>query len=63
MHDPVASLVYSADSRGVVMTVVNGEILLDNGSFTRLDEEKLLKNEQKEALDLVAKTDFTRAVK
>ena len=63
MHDPVATLVYSADSRGVVMTVVNGEVLLRNGAFTRLDEERLLKNEQQKALDLVRRTDFSRAIK
>ena len=63
MHDPLATLVYSADSRGVVMTVVNGKVLLEDGAFTELDEEKLIKNEQAMALDLVEKTDFSRAAK
>ncbi len=63
MHDPVATLVYSADSRGIVMTVVNGEILLENGEFTKLDEEEIIHREQKEAEDLIEKTDFTSAVR
>ena len=63
IHDPLATLVYSADSRGVVMTAVNGKVLLEDGAFTSLDEERLLYNEQAMALDLVNKTDFSRAAK
>lgn len=45
------------------MTVVNGEILLENGEFTKLDEEEIIHREQKEAEDLIEKTDFTSAVR
>lgn len=37
--DPVTSLVYSAQSTGVDTVIVDGEIILEGGRFTRLDEE------------------------
>lgn len=61
MVDPVASLVYSSDTRGITMTVVNGKILLKDDRFTVMDEEKVLRNEQEQAKDLINKTDFTRS--
>lgn len=36
--DPVAALVYSAQSRAVDTVVVDGEIVLEGGEFPRLDE-------------------------
>lgn len=58
IHDPVASLVYSSDTRGVTMTVVNGSILLEDGEFVSLDEEAMLRDEQRLAQDLYNKTEF-----
>ena len=58
MHDPVAALVYSSDTRGIVTVAVGGEILLDDGVFTKLDEEKLLKSEQVLACELCSMADF-----
>ncbi|MBI3943957.1 MAG: amidohydrolase [Chloroflexi bacterium] len=37
--DPVNSLVYSAQSTGVDTVIIDGEIVLENGQFTRVDEE------------------------
>ena len=53
MHDPAATLVYSSDSRSVVMTVVDGRVLLRDYMFTGMDEEAILKEEQDMAEDLV----------
>ncbi len=39
--DPVTSLAYSASSRDVALTMVDGRILYENGEFTTLDVEKL----------------------
>ncbi len=58
MHDPVATLVYSSDTRGITTVVVGGETLLDDGEFIRLDEEKLLRNEQTLARELFSLAGF-----
>ena len=58
MHDPVATLVYSSDTRGIVTVVVGGETLLENGEFTRLDEEELLRSEQRLARELYSLAGF-----
>lgn len=63
MHDPVAGLVYSSDSRGITMTVINGKVVLEDDVLLGMDEEGILCNEQQQALDLIAKTDFSRACK
>ena len=39
--DPASTVVYSADSRNVALTMVNGRILYENGGLTTLDEEAL----------------------
>lgn len=59
-HDPVATLVYSSDSRGVVMTVVNGKVLLKEDAFTEIDERAAVLEEQKQAADLAQKAGLTR---
>lgn len=49
-YDPRYTLLYSASSRDVMMTVVDGKILYENGEFTTLDVEKL-KHEFKKVCD------------
>ncbi|MBM3279084.1 MAG: amidohydrolase [Candidatus Handelsmanbacteria bacterium] len=39
--DPVTSLVYSAQSTGVDTVIVSGRIILEDGRFPHLDEERL----------------------
>lgn len=39
--DPATNLVYSNCSRDVVMTIVNGKILYENGRLTTMDEQQL----------------------
>ncbi|MCB1069155.1 MAG: amidohydrolase family protein [Verrucomicrobia bacterium] len=39
--DPATNVVYGNCSRDVVMTMVDGEILYENGELTRIDEEAL----------------------
>lgn len=52
VHDPVATLVYSAGQSNVEMVVVNGRVVLENGSFTHLNEAKLLCDAQRAAQNL-----------
>ena len=40
--DPMALAVYSAQGSDVVMTMVDGRILYENGEFLTLDAEKIL---------------------
>ena len=40
-ENTAANLVYSAEAGDVVMTMVNGEILYEDGHLTRIDEEKV----------------------
>jgi cytosine/adenosine deaminase-related metal-dependent hydrolase len=46
VHDPVRALVETAVSRDVRTVVVDGEILVDNGRYLRLDERALLEKVQ-----------------
>ena len=39
--DPATNVVYSNNAADVLMTIVNGEILFEDGQLTTLDEEKL----------------------
>lgn len=41
-YDTYAALCYSADSSNVVMTMVDGRILYENGEYTSIDKEKLV---------------------
>ena len=38
-YDPCSAVLYSADSRNVKMTMVDGKILYENGAFTTIDIE------------------------
>jgi len=42
--EPMALLVYSAQATDVCMTMVDGQILYENGKFLTLDKEKVLEN-------------------
>ena len=41
VYDPYATLTYSADREDVLMTMVDGRILYENGEYTSIDEERL----------------------
>ena len=40
IHDPVTALLYSVSSSNVLMTMIDGRILYENGSYTTVDIEK-----------------------
>ncbi len=52
-HDLVAHLVYSAQSSDVDTVVIDGEILMENREMKGLDEERIMFNAQKQALELI----------
>lgn len=53
-HDPLVGLVTCGDSSLVKMTMVNGKIVVRDGSLTTIDANKLRMEAHKHAADLVA---------
>lgn len=49
VHDPMATLVFSAGQSNVVTVVVNGQVLLEEGVFRNVDEPALLREAQRAA--------------
>lgn len=52
VHDPVATLVYSAGQANVETVVVAGRVLMEGGVFIHLDEAKILRDAQRAAQNL-----------
>lgn len=52
--DPIACLVYSSSEQNIHTTVVGGQILLKNGKFTGVDEEKAIDDCQIAAAEIRA---------
>lgn len=62
VRDPIRSLVETAVSRDVRTVIVDGETLVDNGRYLRLDEQELLEKVQikgEEIWDSVPKWHWT----
>jgi len=53
MHNPLAHIVYAAAAADVEYVVVNGNILLNKGELTGIDEEKIMYEASKHAERLV----------
>ncbi|MBE2240973.1 MAG: amidohydrolase [Caldilineaceae bacterium] len=60
VHDPVATLVYSAGQSNVETVVVDGRVLMEGGRFTQLDEAQLLRDAQRAAQTLAARAGTER---
>lgn len=58
-HDPVATLVYSSGNAGVEKVVINGETILHESEFVRVDERKTMAEQQEMAEDLVRLADYS----
>ncbi len=52
-HNVVSNIVYSASGQDVVTTIVNGEVLMEDGTVKTLDEKDVLYNSQEIARELV----------
>ncbi len=46
LHDPIATLVHSSSPANMHMVMVDGNVLLEHGRLTRLDEAKLIQDAQ-----------------
>jgi 5-methylthioadenosine/S-adenosylhomocysteine deaminase len=60
VHDPVATLVYSAGQSNVETVVVDGRVLMEGGVFTHLDEPALLREAQRAAQNLARRAGTER---
>ena len=53
MHDPVAALLFSGNSHIVDTTIVNGKILVQDGKLLNLDENKIIKEANRIASEML----------
>jgi len=51
-YDPIASLVYSGTEGNIHSVFVEGDLIYDNGRFTRIDEEDILHRAQFKAQEM-----------
>jgi 5-methylthioadenosine/S-adenosylhomocysteine deaminase len=55
LHRTVATLAYSARGSDVVMTIVGGEVVYEDGRCTKIDEAAVMEEAQRRAAELVAR--------
>lgn len=60
VHDPIATLVYSAGQANVDTVVVDGRVLMADGRFRHLDEPALLRKAQAAAQQLALRAETER---
>jgi 5-methylthioadenosine/S-adenosylhomocysteine deaminase len=63
VHDPISALVYAGTPENVDTVVVGGEVLLDEGRCTKVDEAALVEEMQERAAACSVRTGTTRFVK
>jgi 5-methylthioadenosine/S-adenosylhomocysteine deaminase len=63
VHDPISAVVYAGTPQNVDTVVVGGEVLLDEGVCTRIDEAALIEEMQERAIACSIRTGTTRFVK
>jgi 5-methylthioadenosine/S-adenosylhomocysteine deaminase len=61
LHDPVSNLVYSANGSDVSTVMIEGEIVVDEGRLTFLDEQELMVRVQLRAEELAERAGVHRA--
>lgn len=52
MHNPVSTLVYSSSASNIETVIIDGAVILENGSILGMDEEAYLKEVQESSLRL-----------
>ena len=59
VYDPISSLVYCSGQNNVDAVMVGGQMVLENGTITTVDEEKILYQVQKNAKKLAGDLDLS----
>ena len=54
LHDPVNGLVYSADGKDVLLTMVDGEVVYRDGEYKNIDIEKTMAEAEKATQSILA---------
>jgi len=60
LHDPYASIVYSTHGDDVDTVIVNGKILMENRKVKTLNEDKVMRDAEKTAFDLLTRAGRVR---
>jgi 8-oxoguanine deaminase len=55
MHDPLAAVVLCGDSHIVHTSIINGEVIVENGKLGRVDEAELVERANRIASDMIAR--------
>lgn len=55
LHDPIAAVLFAGDSHIVDYTIVNGEVVVENGKLVRVPEETIVRQGNEAARHLVEK--------
>ncbi len=55
MHDPVAAILFAGDSHIVTHSIVNGEVVVENGRLSRATEEEIVRRANEAAAGMVAR--------
>src|SRR5262245_6295093 len=63
VHDPISAVVYAGTPQNVDTVVVGGDVLLDEGVCTKVDETALIEEMQERAIACSIRTGTTRFVK
>lgn len=60
MHNPVSTLVYSSGMENVETSIIDGNIIMEDGVLTTVDEPSMIKRCRKQADDLAERAGTTR---
>jgi 5-methylthioadenosine/S-adenosylhomocysteine deaminase len=63
VHDPISALVYAGGPQNVDTVVIGGEVVLDEGRCTRVDEEALVQELQERAVAVSTRAGTVRFLK
>lgn len=63
VFSPVSAVVYTATGRDVEMVVIDGKVVVADGSLTTMDEQEILKEAEWRARDVVRRAGLSEKVK
>ncbi len=63
LHSVISHLVYSARSTDVRYVFIKGDLIVENGKFTKKDESEIMRNAEKASLDLLEKSGVNSMLK
>ena len=52
-HNLVSNIVYSMNSSAVDTVIIDGKVIMENGTILTIDEEKIVEKAHEKAFDLV----------